>query len=122
MKDIHDLLKRLEDTQEGETICLNHNEAQLILKNNIDAFQAFAYQKHFEFRISSKGLAFLNFWISIFQDLYTGKKAEEEPVVFIKGMRTGKIYSAGYRKGLEDVVKSVGRYISEEQRKVTGNE
>lgn len=34
MKDIHDLLKRLEDTQEGETICLNYNEAQLILKNN----------------------------------------------------------------------------------------
>ena len=34
MKDIHDLMKRLEDTQEGETICLNHNEAKLILKNN----------------------------------------------------------------------------------------
>ena len=32
MKDIAELRQRLEDTKEGETICLNHEETTLILK------------------------------------------------------------------------------------------
>lgn len=30
---MHDLLKRLEDTQEGETICLKYDEVQKLLKH-----------------------------------------------------------------------------------------
>lgn len=32
MKDIAELRQRLEDTKEGETICLDHEDATLILK------------------------------------------------------------------------------------------